>query len=385
MATARVALLIETSTSWGSGIVRGITRYAREYGPWQFYLEPAGRYERLTVPDGWFGDGIIARVIDPRLASKIERSNVPTVNVSWNPLSGKRIARCTVDEWRSAEIAAEHFLERGFRHFAYCGPMGRPHYSDGFGAAFANTLREKGFDCVWHPGKYRRITPANWQDNLADLTAFIEKQDRPLALLTFDDMRGRQVTEACGYAGIRVPDDVAVLTGDHDELFSIASQPALSGVDPSATAVGYEAARLLSTMMAGATAPAEPVLVQPRGVITNASTDTLAIEDHDLAAAVRYIRDHAYQPINVEDVVRHTPLSRRVLEKRFRKQLGRSPTDELRRARIALAKEWLAESLLPMTQVAARSGFEYAEVMTRVFGKETGMTPTDYRRRYGAR
>ncbi|MEO2010159.1 MAG: substrate-binding domain-containing protein [Pirellulaceae bacterium] len=377
----RVAILVETSTSWGTQLVQGIASYAHEQGPWFFYLEPRGRYERLRLPTDWDGDGIIARVTTETLADEIIASSIPAVNVSWYGFGAQAIARCTVDESLSGRLAAAHFLERGFVHFAYCGALlPRPGYSDRFGQSFCDAVRAASFDCFIHRPQMSIRDPRAWPAQLTDLCGWLEGLPKPVGLLAWNDVRGRQVTEACQYAGIPVPEKVAVLGAENDELMRAVSSPPLSSIDVSAKRVGYEAAQMLAGMMHGKKRPPEPIFVEPRGIVSRQSTDTLAIADSELAAALRFVRENAHRGIRVSDVVAHVHLSRRVLEQKFKQLLGRLPAAEIRRVRIDLAQRMLMETELAMPQIASACGFQQPEVFTRTFRRETGQTPTSFRR-----
>ena len=376
----RVAVLVETSTSWGTQLVQGIANYAHEHGPWFFYLEPRGRYERLRLPTDWDGDGIIARVTSQAMAEEIIAADIPAVNVSWFDFGAQSIARCTADEHRSGEMAAQHFLDRGFIHFAYCGAVRRPGYVDRFGQSFADSIKKSGHKCVEYRPRRSVDDPRAWLAQMNDLCDWLNGLPKPIGVLTWNDVRGRQLTEACQYAGITVPEQVAVLGAEDDQLMGAVSNPALSSIDMSGKRVGYEAAQLLARLMRGLRRPAKPVLIPPSGIITRQSTDPLAIENTDLASALRFIRENAHHGITVADVVRKVHLSRRVLEQRFKQLLGRLPAAEIRRVRVERAQRMLAETELGMPQIAATCGFNTPEVFTRTFGRLIGLTPTAYRR-----
>ena len=379
----RIALLIETSTSWGAQIVRGIGEYAqRQSHPWTFYIEPRGRSEQLHLPAGWQGDGIIARVTTQALCDEIVATGVPAVNVSWFEFSRDRLATCTVDEAAVGKTAADYFLQRGYRHFAYCGPLKRPGYTDRMQSHFVEAIQESGSVCARYRSRYQRLNAKNWQSELTDLGSWLQEQPKPLALLSWSAARGRHVTEACQHADLQVPEQVAVLGGEFDELMSSMSNPPLSTIDVSAREVGAAAAARLDRGLRGGRLPKRPQLIPPRGVITRQSTDMTAVDDTLLAAALTFIREHADQPIRVDDLLRALSLSRRRLEQRFVALLGRSPAAEIRRARLSRAERLLADTDLPIPEVAAASGFSHPETLTRTFRRERGLTPLAYRRRH---
>jgi LacI family transcriptional regulator len=200
-----------------------------------------------------------------------------------------------------------------------------------------------------------------------------------------DAIRGREVIETCRLFDLAVPDEVAVLAGDYDRLCCSLSRPPLSSMDISAPSVGFEAAALLDRMIRGEAVQRPRASVVPGRITTRPSTDVLAIDDRELAKAIRFIRAEASRPIQVKDVLAQVVMSRRVLEKRFREVLGRTPAEEIRRVRVEMARHMIEDTDLALGQIAPRCGFEHAEMLTRAFHRERGETPSAYRRRAGHR
>lgn len=376
----RVAVLIETSTSWGQQAVRGIVDYVRSCSHWVFLVDWRGVHEQLRLPGDWDGDGIIARVTTRSLARQIETLGIPAVNISWSTVPGTRLPQVASDEEAVSRLAAEHFLERGFRQFAYVGQSDQPNYVDHCGPTFAQVVADHGYECVCFRPRRTRETSGRRPPRLEELAKWLKRLPRPVAVLAWDAVRGRQITEACWKSGLRVPEEVAVLAGYNDDLMCEISTPPLSGINECPERIGYAAAELLDGMMQGKSPPARPKYILPAGVVTRRSTDTLAHDDPDLVSAIRFIRDHVSRPIHVKDVLKCVPLSRRSLEQRFLDELGRSPAAEIRRVRLQRAMELLARTDLPIPGVASASGFLHPEVMTRVFHRELGVSPTAYRR-----
>jgi LacI family transcriptional regulator len=150
-------------------------------------------------------------------------------------------------------------------------------------------------------------------------------------------------------------------------------------VIPNTHRTGYEAAALLDRMMAGKAVRAVAHLIPPLGVAARQSTDVLAVDDREVARAVQFIREHACEGINVSDVLGAVPLSRRVLEQRFQRLLGRTPREEILHVRLGRVRQLLAETDLALYQIAERTGFEHVEYLSVVFKRETGKTPRDFR------
>jgi LacI family transcriptional regulator len=190
------------------------------------------------------------------------------------------------------------------------------------------------------------------------------------------------VIEACDVGGIQVPHEVAVLGGEYDFLSCTISKPQLSSIDHAPRRVGFTAAEILSRMLDGEPPPHEPVLLPPSRIISRQSTDTVAIGDELLAAAVQFIKRHCNKKIQVRDILREVPISRRVLEKGFQKWLGRSPAEEIRRIRVDQAVQMLCDTSWSMPRIASAVGFVLPELLTRAFRRELGMTPSEFRKRH---
>ena len=377
-----VALLIDTSTSWGIRLIKGINQYAHESGDWLIHVEPRGRYERLHLPTGWKGDGVIARINRKSLADEITASGLPAVNVSWYPYAGPKIARCTVDERQTGKMAAEYFLSNGFTEFAYCGPVDRPGYVDLVAEAFEQGVAAAGHRAHRYQAPTVQQQDDGWDVQLASLVKWLKGLPKPIALLCWSAARGRQVTEACHYAGLKVPDEVSVLGGEFDELMASISYPPQSTIDQPSEQVGYAAAEMLAKMMAGGKPPAQPLLFPPSRIDVRHSTDTLAIDDQLVRDALKLIRQQAPAGIYVSDVVRKLSVARRTLEQRFVKLIGRTPAAEIRRVRLEEAKRLLIETDRSIADVARTTGFGQQDLFSRTFRRSVGMPPSEFRRQH---
>jgi LacI family transcriptional regulator len=204
----------------------------------------------------------------------------------------------------------------------------------------------------------------------------------PLAVMALNDHVAIEVLEACETAQLRVPERVAVLGVDNDQLVTNLTSVPVSSVDSSRERIGYEAAALLDRLIDGQPKPREPILIPPAGVVTRTSTDILAVPDADVAIAIRYIWAHACEPISVNDVAAETSLSRRRMQDLFLRHVGHTISDEIRRRRVDHAKRLLAETQTKVGLIANQSGFGSAERMSKVFKQVVGLTPHAYRERY---
>jgi len=277
---------------------------------------------------------------------------------------------------------ADHLLERGFKHFAFCG-WTQADDSTAFweGARerrFRKVIKDAGFDVLnydWPEKKADRI----WAKEQKHLAAWIESLPKPIGLMAANDQRGRHVIEAARIAEVKVPDEVAVIGVDNDEVMCEMCTPSLSSVALNTRRIGYMAAELLRKLMDGAKVPSKPEKIEPLGVVARESTDTLALDDRQIADAVRFIRTNCHRPIQVSDVLEAVPVSRKTLEVRFQKALGRTPHAEIQRLRLDRVKQLLVQTDWPLKRVANSSGFTYAEHMHAVFRNHMDMTPNEYR------
>ena len=383
----RVALLVESSRSYGREMLMGIARYLRIHGHWSVEFEESEPW--VKVPewfDRWKWDGVIARVQTPAIARAVGALGVPVVDLS-GCLPDLPFPIIRSDETVVGRMAAEHLLARGFQRFAYCGLSGFD-WSDRRRVAFEERLAAAGCQCeVFDTPKRRNSKKDHDQHGKRfeqDLIRWLESLPDQTGLMACNDSRGRQVLNCCRELGIAVPDSLAVIGVDKDEVLCELSSLPLSSVIINAQQIGYEAAALLDRLMAGESAPDTPALVKPIGVAERHSTDVLAIADLQIVSALKYIREHACDDgMDVESLLRAIPLSRSVMERRFSQILGSSPKGEILRVRLGRVCQLLAESDLTLAAVAQLAGFDHPEYMSRLFRKKMGITPGEFRKRAG--
>jgi LacI family transcriptional regulator, galactose operon repressor len=376
-----VALLIETSNAYARGLLGGIRTYLRAHGPWSIYLGEQRRGE--PAPDWlrrWQGDGIIARIESAEIARALLKMRCPVVDVS-AARHMPSLANVETDDAEIARLAAGHLLERGFRELAFCGDE-RFQWSNQRRDHFAAAVAAAGRRChVYQPASRRRRT-SGWEEEKHDLRGWLAGLPKPVGILAAYDIRGRQVLDVCRELEIDVPDQVAVIGVDNDELLCDLATPPMSSIVPDTSRTGFEAARMLDVLMQGGRIAPGARLVKPLGIVTRRSTDVLALEDAEVCAAIRYIREHATDGIKVDDVLRAVPLSRRVLESRFQKLLGRTPHDEIVRVQLERVKQLLLETDLPLAAIAERAGYKHVEYLTVVFKRVVGQPPSTFRQEH---
>ena len=375
-----VAVLVEASNAYGRGLLEGIHRHLREHEPWTILLPEHGRgMPPLEMLARWRGDGIIARIETPAIAEAIRKlrrgRDLPIVDVSAGRLLAG-VPYVETDDAAIARLAADHFIERDFRHLAFLGDE-RFRWSDNRRDAFVAAARGRSV-AVYAPRG--RIRDGAAEDEAIE--SWLAALPKPVGLFACYDIRGRQAIEACRRAGLSVPDQVAVLGVDDDAVLCGLTSPPLSSVIPDAIGAGRLTAELLEAMLHGERLERDEWLLPPVGIATRQSTDVLAIDDELVVAAVRHIREHACEGIKVADAVRALGVSRRVLESRFLRRVGHTPHEEIARVQFRRVEQLLAETDLPLATIAARAGFRHPEYMTVAFTRRHGMSPSRWRRKW---
>jgi len=381
----QVAVLIDFSRSYGRGLLSGVAKFVREHHEWSVQSE---EWRWIDATPAWFknwkGDGAIAWVETPELAAIIRALGVPTVDVRGSvPDCG--LPLIATENETVTELVADHLMQRGFRQYAFCGFVGA-NYSDQRSRLFQAHLARSGLSCsIYSPPETSRDAQVIelekrgllFQDHLA---RWLKSLPKPVGIMACNDIRGHQVTNACRRLDLTVPEEVAVVGVDNDEIFCELSDPPLTSVAQDTLRIGYEAAALLERMMDGGKPPSRPVLIPPLGIITRRSSDVLAMSDRQLAAGARFLREHLFEAITTNDMARVAGMSRRVFERRFVAQVGRSPKAEVLRLRLERVKDLLVDTDWNLAQIAERTGFKYSEYLHTVFSQKIGMTPGRFRR-----
>jgi LacI family transcriptional regulator len=381
----KVVLLLESSRASGRGLLRGVAQYAHHHGPWSFYWEPAGLERAWPLLKTLDADGIILR--DVEKVSEVLASGIPAVVVGHRRTEIPGLVNVVTDSKAIGQLAAEHLLNCGFRHFGYCGlarsGIERTPWSQQRGESFEHRLSQAGFPTAFFASPAATSKPAKvpWPHERQQLVRWLKSLPKPIGILACNDDRGEQLIEACRAAPFLVPDQVAVLGADNDDLVCGFCNPPLSSVAIGFERAGYESAESLHALMLGRRAAQRKIIATASHVVTRRSTDILAVEDPSVARALRFIRDRKHGPISVSEVSRAAGLSRRSLEKRFRSSLSRSILSEIRRGRVEHIAQLLAETSLSISEIADQLGFDGPQHIARYFRAGKGMTPREFRQR----
>jgi len=380
----KIILLIVPTRAFDRGLLQGIARYANEYGPWTFYREPphyqaidwkkkvTDRLRRGQV------DGIIMR--EPERIDEIIERGIPGICAPVTKRTIDGFINIVIDNEAVGRLGAEHLLNCGFRHFAYCG-FKAIYWSDKRGEAFQQRISQAGHACTIYEPPSKR-THALYEKEQPRLVEWLKSLPKPVGIMTCNDDRSQHLLEACHVAQIHVPGEVAVIGVDNDEFICRLANPPLSSICLHPDKLGYRAAQLLDSVMAGRKTGETTVVGSPTHVIARGSTNILLVQDREMVGALRYIRDNANQPLQVDDVAGAVGMSRRTLQYRFSKAVGRSVHSQILRERVNRITQLLADTDLTVAQIAEELNFSSPKQLDRVFTKFQGMPPTTYRSQY---
>jgi LacI family transcriptional regulator len=352
----------------------GIARYAREAG----WILDTSMAHYGTIPDHWQGDGILTLLLSNRddLIQFVQRATVPVVSLTTD-VEALAIPRVQLDNVRIGQLAAEHLIDRGFTNlgfYKFSNINDVREREEGFRRAVEQAGR-KYFALDWHAASQRQ-PQRRWFDWLKRQ---LQQLPLPIGVMAQSDNRASLLISACEAAGIAVPEQIAVIGVDNDQYACEFASVPVSSVDSNRETLAYQGAVLLGRLMEGAAPPESPVVVPPKGVVVRKSSDILAIEHKAVARALSFIWTHFLEPINVDDVIEASRMSRCGLYRAFEKHVGRSIGDELARKRVEQAQKLLAETDAKLHRIANQSGFSGGEHFSRAFTRLVGVTPSAYR------
>ena len=338
----------------------GVARYAAEAG---WILEDV-LTQVAEVPSLWAGDGIISfhgRSQEfLRFLNTVHDTGVPVVDIGeYGHLS--QFARVRTDAREIAKLAVDFFAARGFTHVGFIDSGLQTRRRTEFQAAAL--LRGLGFSIF----------------TSRDIVQQVQKVDLPVGLLAATDGIAVTAMIALEQAGILVPEQAAILGIDNDLCRCLPAPVPLSSIDTNRESIGYTAARLLDRLMDGHSNPTTCIDVKPIGVVERESTDILAVDDLEVASALRFIFMNYRRPIGVREVADQSGISLRRLQARFKSVLNRTILEVLNNRRIDHAKQMLTETNAKIRSIADESGFGDGTRLIRAFSRTVGQTPGEYR------
>jgi LacI family transcriptional regulator len=392
-----VAILINASRAHNRSILQGVVRFQTESGNWLPYYQPSSLNSPLPV---WIRhrrfDGILARISDTATAKLIRPMGKHVINLLAPPTK-LPCPELGLDHVAIGKLAAEYLIGKGYKRFGFVGitkanSSGRPTSSNSAGIGggilsrscllrergFARVIGDAGYPCEKLVLELNRLVRKPQQQRLIHWLRSLEK---PAGVLAFSDDIGLLVLHVCRQIGILIPSDLAVVGVGNDELSCNLGLPPLTSIDTNGSELGYEAARLLDTLMHGGKMSAVKRLIAPRQIVSRGSTEAFGSSDNVVLEAISFIQKAACRGINVEDVCHQLSVSRTLLNQRFRAEINRTVLEVIQQIRIDQVKKLLESDGLPLKSIAIDCGFSSVQYMTRLFHQITGQTPAAYRKR----
>lgn len=357
----------------------GIAKYALEHG---WHLCPDTTKEKV-IPWGWEGDGILAWLgVGDDLAEFVAHARKPTVDFSFRRPQ-LPFPRVLADHTGAANLAAEHFLSRGFSHFIFYSDVENWAYEED-GRAFVEAIKQAGQTCTWLCWQRSSAFTKDrmqWKTKRQWLGAQLKKASKPVAIFAAADEQAVEILETCEGAGLAVPEQVAIIGMDNSLRAVEAMRTPISSVDTNLALLGYRGATLLDSLMHGEPPPTEPIRVPVAGLIARKSSDLVAVNHPGVAKGLKFLLENFHRPIGVDDMARTAAMSRRGFHQAFLEHIGRPPGHELQRVRIDRAKKLLAWSDQKLTAISELCGYQSANSFWFAFKQAVGMSPQEYRRK----
>lgn len=379
----KIILLIDFTEDYGKSLLKGITQYSKENGPWLFCRMPMHYRENLSMDHiikfakDWKADGIIAQFYNHADIKKLVETKIPVIVEDFKERFTE-FPNITGGYFEAGQMGAKYFINKGYKNFAFYG----------FDNIVWSRERAEGFEdsVIKHGEKVYFFSPKKiasrelWFYKPSALSKWLTSLPKPIAIMACDDERAQNITEACKYSKIKIPEEVAVLGVDNDELTCNLSDPPLSSIGLDIKQGGYEAAKLMQLMIENKNQEIYDIVVKPTTIITRQSTDICATTDQQIAKALNYIHQNIENNINVEDVLKTVSISRRALEKRFLEVTGSAVYKYICHLRIRKFSDKLLESDKSIYEIALEIGYNDNKNLSRLFKQIHGCTPLQYRK-----
>lgn len=385
--TPRVLLVIPTANIIHRQILNGILRYAHRHGPWEFHMI-TGLFEARAIrrTKEWGCTGAIAFADTRRQADAVLAARAPAVFI--NPpthlinVKSPPAGHCCVvrDNVALGAIGADYFLDRKYTHFAYVDDVKRHAWAAERAHGFAESVRRQGIACHFYPALSQKERGDVGLEGRR-LSAWLKQLPKPVAIMAARDERALKILDMCMDEGISVPHEIALLGVGNDEILCQTTTPSLSSLELDGENTGFDCARLLDERMRDQAPASRSCLLSlsHARVVTRQSTDTSCMSDPLMAKAMAFIHASLGARITVGHVAHHANISRRLLEMKARRVLGRTVRDEIQRQRLNRARALLRNSKRTVGEIAAECGFYDQSHLGLWFRKIFRLTPTAFR------
>ena len=379
----KIILLIDFTEDYGKSLLKGVTRYSKENGPWLFCRMPSHYREDLSMDNlikfakEWKADGIIAQLYNNADIKKLVETKIPIIVEDFKE-HFEEFSNISGNYFETGEMGAKYFINKGYKNFAFYG-FNNIVWSRERGEGFEDSVKKIGEKVhFFNPKKIssREI----WHYKPSALSKWLSNLPKPIAIMACDDERAQNITDACRINKIKIPEEVAVLGVDNDELTCNLSDPPLSSIGLGVEQGGYEAAKLMQLLIENKDQKAYDIIVKSTSIFTRQSTDICATTDKQIAMALNFIHQNIENNINVIDVLKKVSISRRALEKRFLEVTGSAVYKYICHLRIEKFSDKLFESEKSINEIAIEAGFNDNKNLSRLFKQINGCTPLQYRK-----
>lgn len=382
----RITLLFNANKVYDRQVVEGVGEYLQaSQCDWDIFIDEDFRCRIDNVKD-WLGDGVIADFDDPQIEQALSHVTVPVVGVGGSYHRAQDyppVNYIATDNYALVSAAFMHLKEKGLNHFAFYSipPDPNRRWASEREHAFRQLVSEGSYRSSVYQGM--ETAPENWKHAQNRLADWLQNLPAHTGIIAVTDARARHLLQVCEHLDIAVPEKLCVIGIDNEELTRYLSRVALSSVAQGSRQMGYQAAKLLHKMLRQADMPIQKILVPPIKVVERRSTDYRSLHDPAVIQAMHFIRYHACKGIKVEQVLDAVGISRSNLEKRFKDETGNTIHGLIHQEKLNRASEFLAASTLAINEISQMCGYPSLQYFYSVFKKEHGITPKEYREKYG--
>ena len=381
----RLIIMTDFTESFGYDLLRGILEYSRDTSPWAVkrmppsYKSVHGMQAVIGCARQWEADAIIGRFETGDDILSFRDSGIVAMAQDFKARF-KEIPNITSDYIRTGRIAADFFLKKGFRNFGFYGYR-NVCWSEERCEGFCGRLREKGVESPIHIHTIGHLEDF-WLYGPENLNEWLRNLPKPAAVFACDDTQASNLIETCRMTGIKVPEEIAVLGTDNDETTCGLTAPTLSSINLNVRKGGYEAAALIDRMVKEKIYEADDILIEATSVVERMSTAIYPSDNPYIVKILKYISQNITSKITIDDLLRQVPMSRRLLEIRFRQDTGQSIHQYITSMRMNLFAQKLLASDEPIADVASRLGLNDTRNLSRIFRQAKGCSPMEYRKRH---
>lgn len=383
----RLIFKADFSEQFPNRVLRGIRQYAQQSGsPWVVCKLPPsfGRKDGdfqglLDWARKWEADIVVAPFSPGDPVEEFRKQGIVAIALD-NVVPFTEIPNLTGDYHKMGEMAAERFIARGYRSFGFFGYRGIC-WSDGRRQGFVDCLEEHGFKDNYQEGRRIR-TEALWSYDEEKLGYWLLSLPKPVGIMACDDTQANILLECCRTFGIEVPGQVSVIGVDNDEVLCTMTDPQLSSIDVDLESGGYALAAMAERMVKEPDYGGEDIVLHPIGLVTRKSSSITVTTDKAIQDVIKFIADNAEKRLQVTDVLKHIPMSRRSLEQRFQKATGLTVYEFISKMRIEIFAQKLLASNDPVATIAAQMDEPDSKSISRRFVSLKGCTPSEFRRQY---